>query len=307
VNKIRFTLLVIGIGIIVLGAISLVGAQGKMGLSASPLTFELTANPGDVLINQVKITNAGDSVVGVKMEVEDFTVAGEVGHVQLEPAETETYSIARWVTFEPAEFVLQPKEYKLVNFIISVSDNAEPGGHYGSIIAGTTAVIGGGVTGMAVAGRVGTLVLLSVAGEVKEEVIVKDFFVPAYSEYGPVQFTIRFENKGTVHVKPTGYITVTNWLGKKVADVEFPQRNVLPNSVRKIETSWNQKWLWAGKYTATLSGSYGIANTLLTPTVITFWAFPWKVGVGILIVLILLILSRKRWLAAFRVLIRGEK
>jgi len=307
VNKIRFAILIIGVGIIVLGAVSLVGAQGKTGLSASPLTFELTANPGDVLINQVKITNAGDSVVGVKMEVEDFTVAGEIGHVQLEPAETETYSIARWVAFEPAEFVLQPKEYKLVNFIISVPDSAEPGGHYGSVIAGTTAVIGGEVTGMAVAGRVGTLVLLSVAGEVKEEVTVKDFFAPAYSEYGPVQFTIRFENKGTVHVKPIGFVTITNWLGKKVADVEFSQRNVLPNSVRKIETSWNQKWLWAGKYTATLSGSYGMSNIPLKPAVITFWAFPWKAGVGILVVLILFILSRRRWIAAFRILIKGEK
>jgi len=307
VNKIRFTLLIIGVGIIVLGAVSLVGAQGERGVGISPLTFELTANPGDVLTNQVKVYNPSDAVIGLKMEIEDFTVAGEIGHVKLEPAETETYSIARWITFEPEEFSLQPGEQKFVNFTISLPENAEPGGHYGAILAGTTAVVGGEFAGAAVAGRVGSLVLLSIAGEVKEEVIVKDFSCPNYSEYGPILFTIRFENKGTIHVKPRGFVTITNWLGKKVADVEFPQNNVLPNSIRKIETSWNQKWFWAGKYTATLVGSYGTANTPLTPTVITLWAFPWKAGLGILIVFILLILSRRRWIAAFRILIQGER
>jgi len=63
--------------------------------------------------------------------------------------------------------------------------------------------------------------------------------------------------------------------------------------VRKFETSLSQKWLFAGRYTATLTGNYGLSNVSLTPTVITFWAFPWKVGLGILIVIILLILSRR--------------
>jgi len=312
----RFILIII----LVIGGVILglgVFAQGA-GIGISPMTFELTANPGEVIINQVKVYNPSSATIGIKMELEDFTVAGEIGHVKLEPAETETYSIAKWITFEPGEFTLEPGAYKFVTFTVSVPEKAEPGGHYGSVIAGTTAVVGGGVTGAAVAGRVGSLVLLSVAGNTKEELGVKDFnvgtlgeneeFTPRnYFEQGPVTFQTRFENTGTIHVKPRGYVTITNWLGKKVADVEFPQRNVLPNSVRKIETSWNQKWLWAGKYMATLNGSYGTANIPLTPTVITFWAFPWKVGLGILIVLILLILSRKRWLAAFRVLIRGEK
>jgi len=108
-------------------------------------------------------------------------------------------------------------------------------------------------------------------------------------------------------VKPIGFVTITNFWGKKVADIEFPQQNVIPNSIRRIETIWNQKWLWGGKYTATLSGSYGISNIPLAPTVITFWAFPWKAGLGILVVMILLILSRRRWLAALKILVKGEK
>jgi hypothetical protein len=62
-----------------------------------------------------------------------------------------------------------------------------------------------------------------------------------------------------------GFVTVTDWLGRKVADVEFPSRNVLPGAVRKFDAALNQKWFLAGKYTATLSGSFGLSNIPFTP------------------------------------------
>ena len=286
--------------------VNLVNAQGR-GLGISPLTFELTANPGDVIINQLRVYNPSDSTIGMKMEVEDFTVTGEIGHVKIEPAETETYSLVRWVETEPTEFTLGPGEWKFVNFTINVPEDAEPGGHYGSILASTVGVVGPGITGSAIAQRVGALVLLSVSGNIKEELTVESFSAPKYSEYGLIPFTIRFKNTGTIHVKPRGFITITNWIGRKVTDIEFPIRNVIPEAVRKIETSWDKKWLWWGKYTATLSGSYGVSNTPFAPAVVTFWAFPWKVGVGILLIIVFFILTRRRWATAFRVLIKGEK
>ena len=278
------------------------------GVGISPLTFELTANPGDEINNQIKVYNPSNSTIGIRMTVEDFAVSGEAGQVKVEPAETETYSLATWITFEPNEFILAPGEFRMVDFKISVPQLAEPGGHYGAVLAGTTGVSGGEFTGAAVAGRVGSLVLLNVSGETKEALTVKEFNTSkSYFQYGPVDFDIRFENSGTVHVKPKGYITITNWLGRKIADIPLPENNVLPSSVRKMEASWNGKWLLNGKYTATLVGSYGSSNIPLTPTVITFWAFPWKEGLGVLAIMILLILIRRRWMAAIRILFLGEK
>lgn len=296
------------LGFLLIGGIILAyQAFAQVSIGISPLVFELTGNPGDVIENQIKIYNPSDNTIGIKMTVEDISPSDEAGHVIVEPAETETYSLARWVNAEPAEFPLQPKEERWVKFTISVPKNAEPGGHYGTVIAGIGAVAGGEVTGATISPRVGVLILLTVPGEMKENLTVKDFSVPLFSEHGPINFSILFRNEGSVHLKPRGLITISNWLGQKVADVSFSEKNVLPGAIRKFETSWNKKWLWAGKYTATLTGSYGISNTFLTPTVITFWAFPWKFGLGILIVIILFILSRKRWLAAFRIMIKGER
>ena len=282
----------------------------ETGLTISPLTFELTANPGDVLENKLRVFNPTGSVIAVRMEVEDFTVAGERGQVRIQPAETETYSLAHWVKTIPETFVLEPKEQKIIDFIIEVPENAEPGGHYGSVLATTAGVIGGEFEGTAIAQKVGSLVLLSVSGEVRENVVIKEFSAPEFLETGPVKFTIRLENKGTVHVRPRGFVTITNWRDKKVTDLEFPQLNVLPESVRKTETTWNKKWL-LGQYTATLVGSYGVSNTPLNPYVITFWVFPWKIVLGVALVSFFILaffyMTRRRWKTALRVLLRGER
>lgn len=307
-NRIKPLIFIIGI-IFGLVLANLVFAQG-FGVSISPLTFELTANPSDILENKIKIYNPTDSIVSIRMEVEDFKPVGETGQVIVAPEEEITYSLKRWVKIEPTEFTLEPREQRFVDFIIEVPENAEPGGKYGSVLASTTGVMGGEITGAAIAQKVGALLLLTVSGEVKEELMTKEFLAPSFLEYGPVPFIIRLENKGTVHVRPRGFVTITNWWGKKVADVEFPQLNVIPGSVRKIETTWQNKWLF-GKYTAMLVGSYGTSNLPFNPPVLTFWAFPWKIASGIFLTLILIFAffykTRRRWQLALRILIKGEK
>ena len=286
----------------------------ETGLSISPLIFELTANPGDVLTNQLKIYNQTDSIVSIRMETEDFKPVGEVGQVIVTPEEEMTYSLKRWVKITPTEFTLKPKEEKFISFEISVPENAEPGGKYGSILASTTGMIGKEVTGAALAPKAGALVLLTISGEVIEDLRIVEFSAPSFLETGPVPFMIRFENKGTVHLRPRGFVTITRpkflfFEEEKIIDIPFPQQNVLPGTIRKIETTWNQKWL-LGKYVATLVGSYGSANLPFNPPVLSFWVFPWKIALGLGLILLAVFAfffkTRKRWKLALKVLIKGE-
>lgn len=299
-----FIVLLVG-GVTILNVCSVQGAS----ISISPVTFELTANSGDILVNKIRIYNPSDSTIAVRMEVEDFSPMGELGEVIVAPEEEMTYSLKRWVRTEPTEFTLKPREQRFINFTINIPDNAEPGGKYGSILASTVGVAGPDITGAAIAQKVGALVLLTVSGEVEENLIVKEFTVPNFSEYGPVPFSIRFENTGTVHIRPRGFVTVFDWRGNKIVDIEFPQQNVIPGAIRKIEVSWDRKWL-IGRYTATLIGSYGTANLPLKPPVVVFWVFPWKMALGIslglMAVITYFVKTRGRWRTALRVLIKGE-
>jgi len=281
-------------------------------LSISPVTFELTANPGDVLTNKLRVYNPSDSIIAIEMEKEDFAATGEEGEVRLSPAEVETYSLARWITVIPESFTLGPNEQKFVDFVISVPENAEPGGKYGSVLASAAGIISPGkeIVGVSISKKLGALVLLTVSGDVVESVQVKEFSVSSFLEYGPIPFSIRFENMGTVHVRPRGFITITDWRSKKVIDIAFPQKNVLPGSIRKVEATWDEKWLF-GRYTATLVGMYGAGNTPFNPPVTVFWVFPWKITLGILLGLAMVITyfvkTRRRWRLALRILFRGER
>jgi len=68
---IKTLILIIGIigGLILFSGIY---AQERIGISISPLTFELTANPGDTISNKLKVYNPTDSIISIKMEAEDF-------------------------------------------------------------------------------------------------------------------------------------------------------------------------------------------------------------------------------------------
>lgn len=292
---------------------NLVFAQETVGISISPVRFELTANPGDVLENEIKIFNPTNSVVSLKMTSEDFKAVGEEGHVSIDINEKEedkrVYSLKSWITMKPNEFILNPKETKVVTFLIEVPKNAEPGGKYGSVIPTITGSAEEGFTGATVSSSVAALVLLIVSGDIVENLIIDEFTAPSFQEYGPVPFEIRFENKGSVHVKPKGYIIITDWFGKNVTELEFPQKNVMPEAVRKIDIEWDTKWLF-GKYTASVIGIYGTSNENLTSQVITFWIFPWKLILGVLIVLLIIITfffkTRERWRMAAKILFKGE-
>lgn len=305
----------IGVIIFVLVSLSIIRINTKAqedtsGLSISPVVFELNSDPGDFLTNQIKIHNPSEFPQNVKITVEDFVPIGEEGEVALSESDGEnsTFSLASWTTVSPAEFTLQSKQQQIINFSINVPSNGEPGGHYGSIVAG----ISGGsndFTGSSVGNKRGALILLRVSGNIKEEIIVNDFDTKSFQEFGPVEFSVKFENIGNVHVKPAGFVIVTNMFGKEVAQFEIPQNNVIPGAIRQANANWEDKNL-IGRYTATLVANYGSTSKQSVTAITNFTVFPWKKGLlygGIgLFALYLLMKSRKRLGKALKVLAGGQ-
>lgn len=285
-----------------------VHAQSAAGIAISPLTFELTANPGETITNALRVSNPTSAAIIFDMEVEDFTAAGESGEVIVAETGDDTYSMKKWVAVAPPRFTVEPGQTEIVSFAITIPRGAEPGGHYGTILAVVKGTIGNG-TGAAIAQKVGALVLLSVSGHIREELFVREFSAPSFSESGPVPFTIRLDNSGSVHVRPLGFVTIADFRGNKLVDLPFPQRNVLPGSTRKMTLEWPKRYP-IGKFTATLVGSFGISNTPIS-AVTTFWIFPWRIALGIFVfilaLLALLVKLRRRFRAAFQALMKGER
>lgn len=283
-------------------------ANAAKAITISPLNFELNTNPGDNIANVIRVYNDTNSEISVKMDVQDFTVAGERGEVLIKTEnDNSVYSLQNWVSLDPEVFSLAPHSTQTVGFAIKVPGGAEPGGHYASILA---SVSGAGLesTGVGVAQKVGSLLLLSVAGEVVEKIEIAEFSAPEFTEYGPKELTVRFSNSGTVHLKPSGFIYIKNMLGQEVAKINLPQMNVLPQSTRNIAIPVDLK-NQIGKYEATLVAIYGSANEPLSAET-EYWVAPWKemsvVLAVIIIIIIIIFLSRKRLKLAARVLFKGE-
>jgi hypothetical protein len=122
--------------------------------------------------------------------------------------------------------------------------------------------------------NVGTLVYITVPGDIKEDARVTEFSSPSFSEYGPIPFHTIIANLSDIHVTPAGSIKVTNWLGGKTADIPLTQTNIFPNTAREFENVLDRKWLF-GRYTATLNAGYGTTGQALS-AIIFFWVIPWR-------------------------------
>ena len=138
---------------------------GQAKVSISPTLFELTAKPGDILENTMKVINTSEIVQSYEMEIKSF-IGNELGQAKITASDDPEYALRGWVKITPEKFTLAAKQTQVVKFVISVPEDAEPGGQYGSILASlvdNSTVTG---TGAITKSKVGTLVLVAVAGDI---------------------------------------------------------------------------------------------------------------------------------------------
>ena len=245
------------------GLVKQVSAQDAAGITIIPPKFELFANPGDVISETIRVQNNSTQPQTFGVIIEDFSSAGEEGRVVLEEGETDsTYSLKGWIEPSSENIVIQPNNEVIFPFRISVPTDAEPGGHYASILFQLGS--GENIEGVtSVKHRIGALVLMRVSGNVVENGIIESFGAPAYSQKGPITFELRLKNEGTTHIRPSGTIIITNLFGKKVDEIPLNGLNVFPGTVRKMETEWDKSPV-LGHYTATLVSTYGQQSLPLT-------------------------------------------
>ncbi|MEX1051799.1 MAG: DUF916 domain-containing protein [Patescibacteria group bacterium] len=320
--------------VILATTVSGVNAQDSVRITISPTSFDFGLNPGAIETNVIKVTNPSQSDLELEVDVENIIGADELGKIQLSEEETE-FSLSSWVTFTPERFRLKAGENRTVSYTIRVPANAEPGGHYGSILVGTIAAEGT-ATGSQTVQRLGSLLLVRVAGQANEKAVTANFspktfvgeweeikssdntttfYIPrqemldeekasTYFNNGPIAFDLRIKNNGNVHIRPSGFVTIYNIFGKKVAELAIEPKNVFPGVERQLTVLWPQKKHWGIYYKVQLVAVYGQSNQPLTSTT-AFWAFPMIPAIVIGALLVFIIVARKRLVKVIRVLIKG--
>jgi hypothetical protein len=295
---------------------------GADAMTISPPNYDYTeVNKGDVIMDVIKVYNDNpNATVTLYPFVANFTFKKgdeEGGTPEFYDAKTDPYGTAMgtWVKVDTTPMVIKPGERAMVPFSINVPANATPGGHFGAIVFANQPPDDKGV--VTIGSQIGVLMMMRVAGDVKEVGAIAEFgFAKPKPWYNflPVDFFVRFENRGNVHLRPTGNIFIRDMSGRQVAalDVNADFRSILPNSIRKFNASWlkqkggeGQSALWnewhnfaIGRHKAQLVLLYGTDNKMVTSEV-AFYVWPWRlilIAVGILALIILMLtVGKNSW------------
>lgn len=284
---------------------SVLAAPG-LGIGISPVKIEGVVDPGQILQEQVKVTNNSGGSVTFYAYLKDFKASDdENGSPEIiAPGSEEGYFLASWIDVTSEGIQFAPYEEKTISFTIAVPEETGPGGYYGGIYFGTqppdiriNAEEKG--AGMAIGQQTGCLVLLQVKGDVYEEARIREFNTDKelYNTPFDVQFITRIENMGNVHVKPYGAVTIENMFGKEIAVVRINEKggNILPKSIRKFDSArWSDK-MGFGRYKAKLGVIYGTSpdmggkgkQSIFSEKY--FWIFPFKIMMPIILGLVFFI------------------
>jgi len=278
--------------------------QSPKGFTVTPSNVELQIKPGETVTKEIILTNSTNADTEIKINKRNFTAQGEEGQVSLTTEES-SYSLASWISVAPESVVVKKNSQGKFLATVKVPDNAEPGGHFGSVVFTTVPKKDLKQTGAVVSQEIASLFLVKIAGKVDEDARIESFSTPKwFFEFGPVPFDIRVKNNSTVHIKPAGSITINGTFGQKLTG-SVESRNILPGAVRKIQGTLGNKLL-IGRYTASVSIVYGTQNNAPLIAQTTFYAFPVRLGLIVLAALIIIIIMRKRLYKAIKIILIGK-
>ncbi|MCR4277769.1 MAG: DUF916 domain-containing protein [Candidatus Berkelbacteria bacterium] len=264
-------LLISILAVFLVGPPSNIKAQNAAGITVTPVTDVFDIIPGKTVTRTVRVINPVVKEITLYPRALDFHTDNEKGQPSFFTPKDKTsrWTMSQWMTFSKPFLRIAPNEEEKFDVIINAPENADPGGHYAAILFSTEEPkLDEDVSQIGVVGLVGTLLLAKVPGEIIERLTLEEFVAPRILISPPANFSILFSNSGNVHLRPAGELKIRNWFGDTSAAIKINEGegNVLPESKRRFETSWQFDWKAFGRYTATTALYYGTEEKQLIAT-----------------------------------------
>lgn len=281
-------------------------AQTGQSITVSPTLFDVTATPGQVWQSELRIINSNVFDITIYTENVNFGTEGESGRpnfLKIYESETQGETLAEWITVDAGPILIPKQEAVTIPFTVTVPEDAPPGGHYAAILVGTRATPGEeGLVGAQTAQFVSSLLFLRVDGEVVESGGIRSFRAEqAISQTPEVNFSLRFENTGNVHLLPRGEIEIENMWGQSRGVIPVNQKTnfgkVLQNSIREFTFGWSGdvSMLDIGRYKATVTLGYGESESKFDTSTAYFWVIPYTT-IGLILITVITVGALLIWL-----------
>ncbi len=273
-------------------SVSLLIVSPARAFGVSPVRYLVTVDPGER--QSVSVTVKNDEPKAKKFV---FSVVGVqddgAGHplfaVGLDPAEG-------WVKPEIGETTISSGQKKKIIFNVAVPQGAAPGSHYLGLAVEATPDLAGQTV---IAGRLTVLLVLQVAGIVKESVSLRSEIPAAIAMKKEWPLIVELKNNGTIETPITGRAIIRNWRGQTVFSAPLVLGNqLIPGAYRQIISRIvADKIRWPGLYETEAEIKYGKTNQTISSTA-RLWYLPLEsiIGVGLIVLLLFILkfLRRKR-------------
>lgn len=267
--------------------------QQSVGARVAPAIEEGRIDPGDIFSGTITITNLETTPRTYRVVTRDISRTNNAGApIFAEPGEVTGFELSQWITPSVQEITLGPGEERDVTYVISVPENANPGGHFGGIFFFADAERQR-QTGAGVGYQVGTIMNFRISGDIIEDAQIREFLTDK-SLYGKpeVNLGVEVENQGNVLIRPRGPVDITDMFGKKVGTLRINDSGgaVLPNQRRTFSVKWEGEGLTFGRYEAIAALLYGEEGRKTISAATSFWVLPLRIILPILGTLLFIIL-----------------
>lgn len=286
-----------------------------LAVTISPVKYEFELEPGSAKRGQVTIFNETSVKQTFYPSSLNFSADGEDGRQNFSDVKDVT-GLNKWFSFGTEPITLRPGENVGFDWTINVPENAKSGGYSAVLLfSSLPADVGAGAVG--VGGRIGVIFLVNVTGDAKEGAEIESFrilpdgdslfgFGAILTDRLPVDLELRVKNTGGLHIVPKCEIRITDIFGRENSLNVTPADGViLPGTIRRfnskfgLESTTNQGFFqnlrneWSGfsigRYSAKATVAYGSEKQVVMADS-TFWILPWRTGLSLGAILVLLVL-----------------
>lgn len=285
-------------------------------LQVTPSPLVATVKPGQKTELELKIRNSGVTTQELKINARSFAMDNTTGEIKID--ETEPPDIGKWVSFSSPNFVVEPGEWYTQKVTVSLPQSTAFSYQFAIVVDQRNTPVTPGARTITGSVAVFTLINVDRPGATRKLELAELEVSKKVYEYLPATIKVKFKNSGNSIVQPYGNIFIQRSTDDKTPIATLPVNEtkgyILPGALRSMQTKWetgfptvttdidgkqSTKWEWTkigdfriGQYTAKLVGVYNDGERdVPIEAEVTFWVIPWKILLGTLIIVILVIIG----------------
>ncbi|WP_293174797.1 hypothetical protein [Oceanithermus sp.] len=209
-------------------------ARAQTAVAIDPPAVLFRAQPGETVTASILVANPGAEAARVRVSLGDWMYQPDGQPVYLDPGSLPE-SASSWITFSPAEFVLEGHEKKVVRYTIEVPDDAETGTHWSVLFLqgeDPNALPGANIATFKL--RVAHTIYVDVPPVQRDGRILGLAAVPPEQPDEPISIGIQYANTGNGAYAVTGTLEVRDAQGQVVGETTIDRTVVLPGATRVL-------------------------------------------------------------------------